>query len=169
MTIFTITSIKSWQKLYFALRMLIYICTVHLLLMQLKMIEHPIWLFIFKSFVKSCVNLRTALWISPRLLSFVHVDVAMGWISSPLGGGGTGKNHWELMYNLKFHELNQIYSVSSLVSFYSNFSTAYTVLLLDYRTKFKLFLIIWFNWNIQTLSSFTSTGRTPSQTEISPE
>ena len=29
------------------------------------MIEHPIWLFIFKSFVKSCVTLRTALWNNP--------------------------------------------------------------------------------------------------------
>ena len=47
--------------MFVIIRMLIYIYTVQLNKYKSIMIEHPIWLFIYKSFVKSCVTLRTAL------------------------------------------------------------------------------------------------------------
>ena len=47
--------------MFVIIRMLIYICTVQLKFMYLIMIKQPIWLFIYKSFIKSCVTLRTAL------------------------------------------------------------------------------------------------------------
>ena len=53
------------------IRMLIYICTVQSYLMYLIMIEHPIWLFIYMSFVKSCETLRTIYETPNRIYMFL--------------------------------------------------------------------------------------------------